>query len=262
MIALLLLACTAEPGRGFGELGSATLDANFVPGEARDLGGGAVLTNLVYTVIPTAMTLELGTVSLLELQGGGGATFDPANPPEGYGLCHGGHCHRDDGALISYADVEAELAGGDATFVAVATLPVDSTVDLLGGAHLELTPDSAILPEADISKLTLGVGTFHLEGSVEDGDGGVWPLTVELPLGGQLGAGLDLPLARDLDPVVHLSLTLEPGGTLFDDLDFAALAADSAVILDDPDTDAALTLSSAWLAVEPVPTFNREPWSE
>ncbi|MNS53348.1 hypothetical protein D3C72_861010 [compost metagenome] len=38
-------------------------------------------------------------------QAAGSATFDPANPPPGYSLCHGGHCHRDDGALVDYADI-------------------------------------------------------------------------------------------------------------------------------------------------------------
>lgn len=262
MITLLLLGCTAGPGAGFGELASATLDAALVPGEARDLGGGAVLTNLAYAVTPTVMTLELGSVALLELQGAGGATFDPANPPEGYGLCHGGHCHRDDGALVAYADVEAELAGGGASFVAVATLPVDATVDLLAGAHLDLEPESPILPKADVSKLTLGVGALHLEGVVEDGDRGVWPLRIDLPLDAELGAGFDLVLDRASDPVLDLTVALEPGGTLFDDLDFAALAADDAVVLDDPDAAASLTLATALLAVEPVPAVTRHPQSE
>jgi hypothetical protein len=42
------------------------------------------------------------------------AAFDPANPPPGYSLCHGGHCHRADGALVDYADIQASLAGGNA----------------------------------------------------------------------------------------------------------------------------------------------------
>lgn len=261
MIALLLLGCTLDAGHGFGELASATLDAALVPGDARDLGGGAVLTNLAYTVTPTVMTLELGSVALLELQGAGGATFDPADPPEGYGLCHGGHCHRDDGALVDYADIEAELAGDGASFQAVATLPVDTTVDLLAGAHLDLEPESPILPKADVSKLTLGVGAFHLEGTAAD-DVSTWPLTVDLPLSAALGAGFDLGLDRASDPVIDLAVALEPGGTLFDDLDFATLAADGAVILDEPDAAAALTLSTALLAVEPVSTVTRNPLSE
>jgi hypothetical protein len=39
-------------------------------------------------------------------------SFDPANPPPGYTLCHNGHCHAADGRLVDYADIAAELAGG------------------------------------------------------------------------------------------------------------------------------------------------------
>ena len=42
----------------------------------------------------------------------GAAGFDPANPPEGYSLCHNGHCHSDSGALVDYEDIALEMAGG------------------------------------------------------------------------------------------------------------------------------------------------------
>lgn len=259
----VLLGCTLDAGRGFGELTQVTLDADLEPGEARDLGDGAILTNLAYEVTPTVATLGLGTVSLLELQGGaGGDSFDPADPPEGYGLCHGGHCHRDDGALVDYADVEAELAGGGASFAAVATIPIGQEVDLLGGASLELVPTDPTLPAADVSKLTLGVGTLHIEALVSDGIDGGWPLTVDLALDGDLAVGFDLALDRDHDPVVQLALALQPGGTLLDDLDFAALAVEGAVHIADDADPGAETLAAACLAVEPTFTVDRQPWSD
>ena len=35
--------------------------------------------------------------------------FDPANPPEGYNLCHNGHCHNENNELIDYEDIQEEL---------------------------------------------------------------------------------------------------------------------------------------------------------
>ena len=35
--------------------------------------------------------------------------FDPSNPPEGYNLCHNGHCHNENNELIDYQDIQEEL---------------------------------------------------------------------------------------------------------------------------------------------------------
>ena len=40
------------------------------------------------------LTLIVGALHLDELQGASDVNFDPANPPEGYGLCHGDHCPK------------------------------------------------------------------------------------------------------------------------------------------------------------------------
>jgi len=37
--------------------------------------------------------------------------FDPASPPPGYGLCHNGHCHADDGRLVDYETISRALSG-------------------------------------------------------------------------------------------------------------------------------------------------------
>ncbi|MES2638134.1 MAG: hypothetical protein V4850_01580 [Myxococcota bacterium] len=257
---LVLAACTFAPGHGFGALDEATLDAAWVPGEGRDLGGDTVLTDLGYEVHLDTFTLGLVDARLLELSGGGPSTFDPANPPEGYGLCHGGHCHRDDGALIAYADIEAELAGSDASFVAVTTLPIDAEVDLLAGASLDLSPPDADLPGADVSKIEVGLTGFTLVGTVADRDGWAAPFTVTLPTDAALSAGLELPLDRAHPPAISLALAIEPGGTLFDGLDFALLADEDGVVLDDIADPGASSLLAALLAVEPTSLVTRSPW--
>ena len=97
MIPLLLLGCAFGPGHGFGEIAAADLAVAFEPGEARDLGDGWVLANTGDRFTLDTLVFTVESLDLLALEGGGSATFDPANPPAGYSLCHGGHCHADDG---------------------------------------------------------------------------------------------------------------------------------------------------------------------
>ncbi len=259
----LLAACAVGPGQGFGELREATLAAALVPGAARDLGGGEILTQDGYAVRVDRFELTLGEVELLALSGGGGGgTFDPADPPEGYSLCHGGHCHAADGSLVDYADVEAAMAGGAASFAPVVTLPVEAAADLVGGAAYTLDVTGFdLLPAADITKLELGVSRIVLEGAVRHhpDDGWSAPLTVDLAASGALGAGLELPLARGEDPAIVLAISVEPDGTLFDGLDLAALEGAEGIVLDDLDDPGAVELAGAVLAVEPGVVVERSP---
>ncbi len=262
MIALVLVACTFAPGRGWGELTSAALDARYEPGAARDLGDGRTLTNLGYEVTIASFVLDFGELELLELQGGGSATFDPANPPPGYTLCHGGHCHSESGALVDYADVAAELAGDDASFSPVVRFPVDAPADLVAGASWALPLPDEDLGAVAITKTRLGVSGVALRGEVSDGAGWTAPLDVALALDAALEGGIDLVFGRDEDPSASVGFRVSPGGTVFDDLDFTALATESVgVVLDDALDPGAEPLLAAILAVEPVPTVTRSPWS-
>lgn len=258
---LLLLGCTLSPGQGFGEIAGGTLDAALVPGPARDLGDHTLLTDQGFAVRVDAFTLALGAVRVEALEGGTAAEFDPANPPEGYSLCHGGHCHAADGSLVSYADIAAELAGADAEWVALATLPVDAEADLRAGATFTLLPDDpAPLPRGEATRLALTATRVHLEGEAGDDAGLAAPLSVDLDLPAGFDAGIELPFDRGYDPVVTLDVSLAVDGTLFDDLDLAALAAaDGAVTLDDPADPAADAFLTRLGATEPVVTLTRTP---
>lgn len=255
LAAALAGGCTFTPGGGFGTLGEATFAAAFEPG-ARDLGDGGTLTDLLYRVHLDSVVLSAGDLVLAELSGGDGAAFDPAQPPPGYTLCHGGHCHSEDGALVDYADIEAELAGGTASFVPVLTFPLGGDLDLLAGGAVALEPveDGSLLPAADVSKATLDVTRIRLAGTVSGGPdaSGIGeigaPLAVDLAVSGQVGAGLDLPIARDEDPIIELSVRLVVDGTVFDGIDFAPLAASGEVRMDSLDDEAAAALAAAVLA--------------
>jgi len=259
LLLALLPACTFAPGTGFTTLGPSTLDARFEPGAARDLGDDTLLTDASYEVHFDAMALEIGDVSLMELSGGAGVTFDPSDPPDGYTLCHGGHCHADDGSLVSYAEIQAELAGDSAEWVPVVTLPVGEVVDALAGEVVDLADiqPSPELPLADLALLEIAVTRFTAAGTVTAGpvDGGldteVVDLVVDLPVS-QASLAVDLGLVVDLDlaPEVHLEVDLPVGGTLFDELDLAGLVDTDVVTLDDPTTPAGASVVEHLLASE------------
>ncbi len=257
----LLAGCTFTPGGGFTTLSSADLEVSLEPGVARDLGDDTILTDQGYAVAFEELTLGLEVVDLEELQGGGvgGGTFDPSDPPPGYSLCHGGHCHRDDGALIDYADIEAELAGGAASFVAVASLPVGLEVDLLSGLSTRLNDvePSPLLPLADVTRIRLAMTDVHLVATVTGGpleEGEEVPLSAELPVGAAT-SGFELTIDRDIDPTITLTIALHPGGSLLDGLD---LSAGGGLELTDLDSEAAVSFVANLAATEVAATWTGE----
>jgi hypothetical protein len=231
-------ACTLEPGGWFGSL-SASLTAAYGLRPDRDAGDGWQRLSNDYQVKVTAARLELGDIRLLAAgEGSAMARFDPARPPAGYSLCHNGHCHRADGRLVPYAEIEAELAGGQgaAGLTAAVTLIPPETLDLLvpSDEALPCTPDCN-LDRGRILRAAAPVTVLSIEGAVRDGRQP--PRLVETPFRWQLAGGgdaaaapptlegeLDLPLDRRHPPVVDLGLRVELGAAIFDGVDFAALA--------------------------------------
>jgi len=233
---LLLAGCTFTPGSGFTTLSGASLGADFRPAARGDAESG-VFTDLGYTVTIDAFELELGDAELLELQGGAGGLFDPADPPAGYSLCHNGHCHHDDGRLVSYAEIEAELAGGSAAFVPIVTLLSSGDYELLSGTAVatEVLP-SVELPMADMSQLQLDVPWIALEGTVSGGpevaglDAPI-DLVVDLDPVAPFTAGVDFVVGRDTEPSIELAVQLSIDGTLFDGIDFATASGGDDLVL-------------------------------
>src|SRR5688572_29228398 len=112
---LTLSSCAVGSGEGFATL-EPTARVGYTLLPAREAGGGFQKLDTDYQAAVTAAHLDASDIALQAAGSGGaaGGSFDPGNPPPGYGLCHGGHCHRDDGALVAYEDIAAELAGGGA----------------------------------------------------------------------------------------------------------------------------------------------------
>jgi hypothetical protein len=187
--------------------------------------------------------------------------FDPANPPPGYTLCHGGHCHRSDGSIASYEEIQAELAsGGGVRSDAVHTTLSASDELVLGQAQ------QVALAQQPVGTLTLsGVAALVDQLTVEARvqlDAAQIPLRIRLePEHPALlratgaAAGLPLQLGPEGPATVQLVLRLVESGSFFDGIRYSNLAQAQGTITvdqDSPDNAAAWELCLAKLGVWPV----------
>lgn len=205
---------------------------------ASRLDGARLKTANDFRIAIDTVTLEVSAVALTSAGGAGGA-FDPADPPPGYALCHNGHCHSDDGRLVAYEDIAAELGGGaTVTTVVVASgdgvsvglgqerevalacergCEVDepATIDraritiaawtVRGTAFDALTGDAARLPAGGLA--------FELEGATPI----VWTLS---------GLGVAFGPGEELERAVALEVEVPPG--LFDGVAWDTMSSDEA----------------------------------
>lgn len=223
-------ACAFEAGQPWGRA-EVALTAAFSPGADRLTDDGLLRTSNNYLIDVTSLSVRVGAVTLTMTAAGAEAvSFDPADPPAGFSLCHGGHCHADDGRLVAYADVEAEVAGGGASGASV-EVPVGADVALKATpttVALGPCPDGCRLEPGDLSRLAVSLGELRFEARVFDiapGDGkglpdegvpirGVVPLTAapSAALSGAVGDG---------EPVgVRLAAALAVTDSLFDGVDW------------------------------------------
>jgi hypothetical protein len=250
VVALVASGCTFEPGTGFATLEDASLSAKLEPG-SRDLGNRTLLSDQGEHVHLAVARLALGSVVLAELRGGGGesVSFDPASPPPGYSLCHAGHCHADDGRLVSYEAIQSELAGDGASLEAVATLPVEADADLWDGGprSLERVLPSRELPRARLTRLSVEVEELELSGDVAAGAGAPpTPFSVVVPVSAGFEKAIDLPIDREEPGEFSLRIAIAPSGRLVDGVDWNAIA--SAGSITDPEAPEAIALVESLLA--------------
>lgn len=258
MLSLGLLAfsasCALEPGAPPSTLADGTLTAALAIPSARAVAPNTVLTTRGERVTITALRLEVGEIELAAAKGGAGARFDPAAPPAGYSLCHSGHCHADDGRLVDYADIQLELAGGEAGFSAVVTMPVDTTLDLLAPTPVTLDVFS---PGRDLTRVSLARAVVHvhhlvLEATVAGAR--TVALRVELPVELPLSVELGLDIDRDTPATVKPEVSLALDGLFFDTFDVLALTASTAdsLVLERADAPGVDTLLSALADIRPA----------
>ncbi|MFU8806274.1 MAG: hypothetical protein ACNA8W_20860, partial [Bradymonadaceae bacterium] len=174
---------------------------------------GYVDTTIAVDEIDSTSTFSINTqsaridvVRLYSPASGGGAItdFDPANPPPGYTLCHGDHCHADDGRLVSYDEI---IAGGAAS-TGPALVASDRIEAVLEGRQTAST-QLKISNQTTLSEAEVELATFQLKGTIERSDG-TFPVTVSLPVAGLRITG-SVFLSIGADTAHHQALEVRLG---------------------------------------------------
>ena len=227
--ALLVSSCTfTGDGDPWGEV-AFDVEASFQAGER--LESGRVLTSRNYSIEVSEVELHLGSVTLNLVPAGTNQDFDPANPPEGFSLCHNGHCHADSGELVSFEDVAiiAAQREGDAGGV---TQAIDARM------LLSSTPTAVPLSECsdacqtnfgELASVDLNVVGISFEGRVFDtlqearlSDEGV-PISATIPLNLNLQRKVGTAADKSTPVGIGVDVDLVLDGTLFDKIEWADL---------------------------------------
>ncbi|WP_309897224.1 hypothetical protein [Archangium sp.] len=242
LFCLALAGCAWGPGQGFAVV-EPTVRVAYEAQPARNAGDGYQKLASDYQVRLDSASMRLDGIELIAISGGSGGAFDPANPPPRYSLCHGGHCHRDDGALIPYEQIAAEMGGGGGSSTVV-TLPVEEPINLLAPETRAVgcQPECA-LPQTQVSQGRWGIKTLRLEGTVRDGR--VPPRIAserrfvldrmpglnDAPVA-VLTSQVDLPSDRENPPEAKVALRLVLTAQLFDTVDWSTLAQNQDGVVD------------------------------
>ena len=249
-----VLGCTFEDGKGFATLESATLSARMEVRGARKVDERSVSTDLDYVVALDSLVVRAVKVELrrsVEVPGGAAATFDPADPPAGYSLCHNGHCHHSSGRLVPYAEIEAELAGGAKPVLVPVVEAPGGDLDVLSRAERELEPiePSRELPRATITEVGVVVDRLDLVGEVSGGPSDLvaTPLELSTPLGGDLVRAAEVSVVDDDGPEsLALDVQILVHDLLFDGVDFAAHVGGGAITVADADHPVAVDIAASF----------------
>ncbi|MEY3013074.1 MAG: hypothetical protein RIT45_1809 [Pseudomonadota bacterium] len=222
--------CVDSAGRGWGEVAVELTAALDLSADRLDAAGrwrsahGYALGEFSVHLRPTIVRFGAAT--------GASLPFDPASPPPGYSLCHGGHCHADDGSLPSYAEVAAKLAGVDEvaaalTSRALASAALDAPVAVSPVALERCNVDAPCAVEPDgLASGSVRIETIRLRGRLFGatpetrarlGAAGL-PLDVSVPVDVEIVSPAQVPVGRHAPFRQRLTLTLRVGGALLDTL--------------------------------------------
>lgn len=228
-LALTSLTACLDDGLPWGTL-EATMEASFDPSAGRLDDDGRLKTTQNYVVALDELTVAFDSFTLI-LAAGGAASFDPSNPPEGYSLCHNGHCHADSGELVDYEDIALEMAGASgggrfAVGLDGEPWPLDSTAVAVSVTPCDPAPCQ--LPKGDLASLELIVRSVDVKGTVYDtltGEAARLPeeglaLDVSAPVMTPLNAQLEGTIGRGEPVGVDLSIAFEFPAEVFDDINF------------------------------------------
>jgi len=227
--------CTLVGGEPWGEV-ALSGEVRFTPPDTRFGEDGMFYTSKDYALdlttlrlTPLSVDIELDSADGAE----GAASFDPANPPAGYSLCHNGHCHADDGRLVDYEDIVLEGEAGGSSFRVERA--ASGVLDLLREERhaLLLSPCDAEceLPRSAFTSSAVTVGRLEVEALVVDRrppetarlhENGVFvriDTTMNERLADVINGAIDDTSAPNVDVLVKLRVPT----TLLDGIDFGAL---------------------------------------
>lgn len=236
---LLPAGCAFSPGDPWGRL-EASLAIEMVPSSGRQDPSGRLITALDYRVRIDSIEVQGGELEVRGTSGGDGeatTAFDPAHPPEGYTLCHGGHCHTTDGRLVPYEEIIGTSGGPTEQPWLVIPWGEEAVLVPFGGrssVSLGPCPEDCSLPEGSLSRVQVVLTGLALQGVVFDGRTGEDRRIPEegVPFRGTVTANVQVreSLAEAVGPGqplrVGLDVTLSLPDALLDGVEFGALTRD------------------------------------
>ena len=240
------VGCTLSDGDFFAVV-DARIEGEIDVGD-RETDGEWIKLASSYELRIDSLTLDTGDVLLSSAQAA--SSFDPANPPEGYSLCHNGHCHGPDGSLVDYEDISAML--GSAGAVDVLALHLESLdYEAAFERALECEPECGLRTAQTITGMRIPVLGVTGTGAVRDGrvdpriDGEQpWAIDLVLEPGDlSLTTALTVPLGRGEGEVVELDIRLPFAPKVFDAVAWAdSPVADGGLDLSDTSNHESLVL--------------------
>jgi hypothetical protein len=225
----LVGGCAYTDGEPWGHAEFAVTAALDVPASRlTDDGRWKTTTNQSLDV--TAASVVVGSITLTQSSSTESAAFDPADPPDGYSLCHNGHCHRDDGVLVDYEDIALEL--GQTTAGASISVPIAQVADLLADPSplpMEPCEEACDLGLGGFASASVSLDRISISArAFDDTDAERLPedgLDVRIDLTGPLV--LDVPLdgtvTRDSTVERRLDVAVGIPVQLLDGIDFGAV---------------------------------------
>lgn len=213
LTAITASSCTLEPGSPWG-----WIDADLHISPLEDSGDVTVVD---YTVHFDNLQLRAPGS-----QGTGMTDFDPSDPPPGFTLCHQGHCHTDDGRIVTYEEIEAGAGPGGDGPVNISTRHIDDALQLDEPVHIDET--FRIVEEVSLNQAALTIDHIHLEATFERQEE-TFELDIILSLATRpLETGILYDVGRNAPERQSMELTLDWPGDLFEDLVHLDDAADNA----------------------------------
>jgi hypothetical protein len=189
------------------------------------LSDGRYRTTKEYEVELDSVSLLVGAIAV-SAGASGTIEFSPSNPPAGYSLCHNGHCHSDDGRLVDYEDIAAQI-GGEASSTEV-TATVNQSLDVVGGEQAAASCEGACeLPRGAVTRASAVVRLVRLRGTAFDtrsdsprlpSDGVAFDW--EIPVETTLDAPLSREIGKDFGGDLEVATTLTVSAQLLDAIDF------------------------------------------